>query len=162
MKQKLTLYILIGIILCSCAFESENNLEEIVDDFYQTYSERQDFDKFIDFYDESILLKDMINGDSIAGKEELKIFFDWNNPDFEKNDISSVIVNEKIVHDNKIVIQGYFTSFKWRDTKFEAMHFATVLTFNKAGKIIEQVDWINYPTNLVDYSKRKNSNDWLK
>ena len=41
------------------------------------------------------------------------------------------------------------------------MHFMSMLEFNKAGKIIKQKDWINYPQNLIDYNNRKNSNKWI-
>ena len=29
------------------------------------------------------------------------------------------------------------------------------------GKIVRQVDWINYPSSLFDYSNRQNSNLWI-
>ena len=58
--------------------------------------------------------------------------------------------------------KGYFTPFKWGNAEFEAMYFTTLLNFNEQGKIIKQVDWINYPSTLVDYDNRKNANEWIQ
>ena len=154
--------LLIGLLLLSCSPEDEKGLDITVERYYQTYNEHQELDKFIDFYDENIVFEDIINGDRIAGKEKLKIFFDWNNPDFKRLEDNILEVTEIIIKNNKVVVKGYFTRFKWRKTEYEAMHFTTLLTFNELGKIIKQVDWINYPTNLVDYNERKNSNAWIK
>jgi hypothetical protein len=62
---------------------------------------------------------------------------------------------------NKVVTTGHFTAFKWGELEIEAMQFTSILTFNSSGKIIKQVDWINYPSYLVDYNNRKNSNKWI-
>lgn len=51
--------------------------------------------------------------------------------------------------------------FKWKDSSFEAMYFTTILTLNETGKIIRQIDWINYPATLVNFNLRKNSNEWI-
>ncbi|MEX0361811.1 MAG: nuclear transport factor 2 family protein, partial [Allomuricauda sp.] len=130
--------------------------------FFKVFNKRQDFERFLDFYDDTVVLEDIINGDRIEGKQALRSFFDWSNPDFELLEESSLVVNEITVDDNRVVVSGYFTPFKWGDTEFEAMHFTTLLTLNESGKIIKQVDWINYPSNLVNYNTRKNSNTWLK
>ena len=36
------------------------------------------------------------------------------------------------------------------------------LSFTEQGQIMHQVDWINYPGNLLNYNNRKNANDWLQ
>ncbi len=149
------------ILLSSCSIRIEK-VEITVDNYFRTYNQRKDFQKFLEFYDDKIVLTDIINGDLVTGKNELKDFFDWNNPNFKSLDSNSLIISEKIIDKNQAAIKGYFTPFQWGETRFEAMHFTTILTFNDSGKIIRQVDWINYPTTLVDYHTRKNSNDWLK
>ncbi len=155
-------YLLIGLIFSSCASKEINNIEKTVEDYYKVFNKRQDLDRFMSFYDESIVLEDMINGDRIVGKEALRNFFDWDNSDFKNLSANSLIVSEKITQENKAVVKGYFTRFKWNQTEFEAMHFTTILTFDESGEIVKQVDWINYPSTLVDYNKRSNSNKWIK
>ena len=162
MIKKIIIILLTGLILHSCSDKENSNIDEIVEDYYQTLNKRQDLKKFLDFYDERIVLEDIINGDRIVGKEELSAFFDWNNPDFKSLDLNSLIIDEKIIHNNISVVKGYFSKFQWGQSEFEAMHFTTILTFDKSNKIIKQVDWINYPATLVNYNKRKNSNKWIE
>jgi hypothetical protein len=136
--------------------------KNIVSDFYKVYAQRSNFEQFLSYYSEDAILEDIINGDKIEGKAALKSFFDWSNPNFKKNKVTTLVVSEQIIDGNKAVVKGYFTPFQWGTASFEAMHFTTILTFNAAGKIIKQVDWINYPANLIDYSKRKNANEWIE
>lgn len=161
-KLPIITVLLIGLIFHSCSNREGSDIDKIVEDYYQTYNTRQEIEEFILFYDESIVLEDIINGDRIAGKEALRNFFDWGNPNFKSLDTINLMVNEKIIKDNKAVIKGYSARFQWGGTEFGFMHFTTILTFNESGKIIKQVDWINYPSNLVDYDTRKNSNRWIK
>ncbi|MFT6827204.1 MAG: hypothetical protein ACJAZV_000485 [Roseivirga sp.] len=107
------------------------------------------------------MLEDMINGDRVEGKEAFSEFFDWKNPDYVKLDSAALYIREQIIDNNKVVTTGHFTAFKWGELEIEAMQFTSILTFNSSGKIIKQVDWINYPSYLVDYNNRKNSNKWI-
>lgn len=163
-KRRLSLYIclVIGLLFYSCKTNQSYSTQEIIEDYYQVFNERQAFEDFLDFYADSILLEDIINGDKIVGKQSLRDFFDWSNPDFECLEANSLYVLEQVVNKNKAVVKGYFTAFKWGDATFEAMHFTTILTLNESGKIVKQVDWINYPATLVNYNERKNSNEWIK
>jgi len=161
MKQVFTL-LLFGLLFNACSIDKDRTIERIVDDYYKTYNKRQDIDKFIGFYDNGILLEDIINGDRIEGKSDLRNFLNWENPNFKILESNSLRITEKIIKKNKAVVKGYFTKFQWGDNEFESMHFTTVLTFNDSDKIIKQVDWINYPTELINYDKKKNSNEWIK
>lgn len=113
------------------------------------------------FYDEAIVLEDIINGDSIVGIQQLGAFFNWNRPGLARTN-PALIIEDQIIDGNKVVTKGYFTPFKWQGQLFEAMYFVTFLYFNEEGKIYKQVDWINYPKILVDYANRKNANQWIK
>ena len=153
-------FFLFGILSCSTENKSINT-DAIVAEYYTTYQKRSDFEKFLHFYDENIILEDIINGDRIIGKAAFADFFNWNNPNFSRTDTTALVIYDQIIEGNKVVTQGYFTEFKWGETTFEAMHFTTILTFNEQGKIIKQVDWINYPASLVDYENRSNANEWI-
>ncbi len=154
--------LVISLFFYSCSNKETSLVENTTDQFYQTFNERQDFEKFLSFYAEEAILEDIVNGDRIEGKEALKNFFDWTNPDFQLLEDNSLVVSEQIIQNNKAVVQGYFTPFKWGTAEFEAMHFTTILSFNEEGKIIKQVDWINYPATLVNYNERKNANEWIE
>lgn len=116
---------------------------------------------FLDFYDENMVLEDMVSGDRKVGKEEFAEFFNWDHPSFMLLDSVSMVIENQIIDGYEVVTQGHFTPFKWDSTRVDAMHFTSILTFNQKGKIIKQVDWINYPSYLIDYQKRKDSNSWI-
>lgn len=161
MKLNMCFCAIISMVIFSCTPKDEN-ISKIAREYYETYQERNDFEKFLSFYDENIVLEDIINADRIIGKKALKEFFAWNNLSFKKVDTSIFVIYEQTIEENRVITSGHFTEFLWGEQKFEAMHFVTILTFNQSGKIIKQVDWINYPSNLIDYTKRKNSNEWIK
>jgi ketosteroid isomerase-like protein len=160
-KSQIFLFVL-AVSLISCLKENRNSRnKEYTQQFFKVYADHNDFDQFISYYADNTVLEDIINGDRIEGKDALKIFFDWDNPNLIRKSSKALVMQELIVEGQQAVIKGYFTPFEWQTTPFEAMHFTTILTFNDDGKIIKHVDWINYPASLVDYQNRKNSNDWI-
>ncbi len=162
MYQNQLLSILIILIFFTGCYESKQDLSAVAEDYYATYAQREDLDYFMSFYSDTATLKDYISGDQIVGKAALMDFFDWDNPNFQLSDSVALVVNRLIVSENHIVASGYFTSFEWGGSSYESMQFISILTLNSVNKIILHEDWINYPNNLLDYSNRKNSNNWLK
>lgn len=148
------------ICLTSCN-KAPTKIENTVTAYYEVYKTKEDFEGFLKFYDDDIVLIDIINGDSIVGIEQLTNFFAWNTPGLERTN-PVLMIEDQIIEGNKVVTRGYFTPFKWQGQPFEAMYFVTILYFNETGKIRKQIDWINYPNTLVDYANRKNANQWIK
>lgn len=151
-------------VLCigACKYQPDNDMAQTIDAYLATYAERQDFESFLSFYSEDVVLEDIISGERIVSKSALKDFFDWNNPAYHKIEESTLIVQSITIEKNKAVVEGYFTAFKWGDSVFEAMHFVSMFTLNDKNKITQQTDWINYPNTLVDFATRKNANDWIE
>jgi len=116
---------------------------------------------FLEFYADGVVFEDIVNGDRLVGKQALEKFLNWTHPDFQLLEEDALVVEETFIAENTAIVNGYFTRFKWGESEYEAMHFTTQLTFDMDGKIVRQVDWINYPASLVDYSNRQNSNLWL-
>lgn len=163
MKIKSIIFLFsIALTIFSCAKKNDNNIRTIVQDYCETYQERSDFEKFLSFYDENIILEDIMLGEKKMGKKALTSFFNWDDPNFKKKEAKSCIISNQIIEGNQVVIKGYFTPFAWGEQVFNAMHFTSFLTFNKTRKIVKQVDWINYPSNLLDYGNRKDSNEWIQ
>ena len=157
----------IGLLICllfttACKETHKISVEEITLQWYDVYQERSDFEHFLSFYDEEMVLEDFIFGVRVEGRENFKAFFDWPNPNFKKLEDKTLVVTETVIDKNRAVLIGYFTPFKWGEVTSEAMHFTTILEFNESGKIIKQQDWFNYSNSLVNYDTRKNSNEWLK
>lgn len=161
--MKTASYLFLLLVCVSCIVKIEKpNIYDIVSDYYETYKTRTDFDKFLDFYDDQMVLEDMINGDRKVGKKEFAKFFDWTHPNFKSLDSVALMIENQVFDKNQVVTQGYFTPFEWAGTKVGPMQFTTILTFNDKGKIIKHVDWINYPSHLIDYQNRKDSNTWIR
>ena len=97
----------------------------------------------------------------IVGKDQIRTFFDWPHPYFTKLSDENFVITDQYFTGNTVITNGYFNPFKWQDIEVEAMQFSSQLVFNKDGKIIKHIDWINYPAYLIDYQTRLNSNDWI-
>ena len=160
--MRLLVFILFISFLCSCASNDQRaELKDTVDQYYSNYQVRSEFDGFMDFYADSVQFEDIINGDRLSGKAAIREFFQWDNPEFKLLDSVAFIIEDQVVDQQKSITKGHFTPFEWSGTRYESMYFTSILEFNKDQKIVKHTDWINYPSNLVDYSKRKDSNKWI-
>ncbi|MFY9243646.1 MAG: nuclear transport factor 2 family protein [Polaribacter sp.] len=165
MKLKITFYKKLLIVICvfqiiGCS-KKDKTIQKDVNNYYSIYKERKDLDAFLNYYNENIVLEDIVNGDKIIGKEKLTAFFNWNVEGLKMLSKQSLVITEQIIENKKVVTKGYFTPFEWSGVKFEAMHFTTILIFNDKNKIIKHIDWINYPSTLINYHNRNDSNKWL-
>lgn len=140
---------------------SPDQTELIAREYFETYAQRTDFNKFINFYDQEVELRDIVNGDEIKGRQNLASFFNWAHPDLKMIHDRALVLEDLIIAENKAIGKGHFTEFKWGESTFGPMHFTMILIFNEQGKITRQTDWINYPITLIDYTKRKDSNEWI-
>ena len=153
--------LLLSLVLLLPGCNSQSTTSQHVDLFIRLYEERTDFQDFLDLYAEDVVLEDMVTGYRLEGRDAFAEFFNWPDKRFEKLSEKTFIIQNKVVEDNKAVISGYFTAFKWDGQSVEPMQFTTWLYYNEAGKIIKHIDWINYPNSLIDYAKRGNSNLWI-
>lgn len=149
-----------GATLASCT-NAPPGLRAVVSDYYAVYAERSDAEAFLSFHADSVELRDYVAGERIQGVEALREFFDWGDPSFRMRDSVALVVQDIVVEANRAVVKGHFTPFAWAGLPFEAMQFTTILTFDAEQRIALQEDWINYPTDLLDYDSRKNSNHWI-
>jgi len=133
------------LIFPQCKNDQSSKIYNIVTDYYQTYQARTDYKKFMTFYAEDIVLDDVINKTVITGKEELLSFFDWTNPSFQKVGDHALEITDQHISNLTVTTSGNFSAFQWDGKRYEPMRFTTVLTFNPEGKIIRQLDWIDYP-----------------
>ena len=62
------------------------------------------------------------------------------------------MLEDLLVQGNLAIGSGYFTPFNYHGFTYaeeEPMRFTIWLTWNDQGKIIKQVDWIDYPGELL-------------
>ena len=161
--MRLLIFSLCLSILCACSSNDQQaDLKATIAQYYTNYQVRSDFNRFIDFYADSILFEDIINGDRLSGKVAIREFFQWDNPDFRLLDTVAFIIQDQVVDKKMSITKGYFTPFEWSGMRYESMYFTSILEFNKDLKIVKHTDWINYPSSLVDFGQRKDSNKWIK
>lgn len=161
--MQLHLYIILlgSLIFLSCQ-KQEDKVEKVVADFYDVYQNRIHIDSLLSFYADSATVEDVISGFRCRGKDEIKAFFDWSNPDFRLLQEKALIVNDYIFNENTATITGHFEPFQWGEERYEEMLFTTLLHLNSDGLIVRQTDWINYPNELLDYEKRGDANQWIR
>ena len=69
------IFILLTLLFFSCEKNETASTAETTALLYGIYAERSDFEKFLSFYDEDMVLEDFIFGERIEGKESFKAFF---------------------------------------------------------------------------------------
>lgn len=148
------------LFVISCDRQNEVTYQ-LADDYIQRYQERSDFKSFMDLYSEKVLFEDIILGYQSHNKRELAEFFNWEDPAFQKEHQATFEVSTLNIDANKIMIQGHFNSFKWKDKSYGPMKFVTLLELDKNGKIERHTDWINYPFDLLPKESRNDSNQWI-
>ena len=65
------LLLLIASTLFSCDTKSsKHHIQNITAEYYKVYQERTDFPRFLEFYDEQMILEDIILGEKMEGKKD--------------------------------------------------------------------------------------------
>lgn len=146
--------------LAGCA-EASPGVEATVAEYYAVYAERSDAARFMEFYADTVELRDYVAGERVQGVDALREFFDWGDSRFQMGDTVALYVTSILADADRAVVQGHFTPFDWGDVAVGAMHFTTILTFDADRRIALQEDWINYPAALLDYGSRGDSNAWI-
>lgn len=116
--------------------------------YFDTYAMREDWQTFLDFYDETLYFEDLQFRLVCTNLDSFKRFYNWQNPAFKKVDDKKPILklDQLLVNDSTAIGIGYFDSFYWQNDYVPGpWEFAITLTFNYKGKIIKQTDFINYP-----------------
>lgn len=174
-------YLLVGLgFLLACQTQpvaetssQEEKVREMALAFFQTYAERQDWDKFCSFYREDLQFKDVMLQLELDSLWKFKRFYNWPDTNFAKlsPEQKHVEIHTMLVQDSVVTAYGHFNPFYWYQQKIEepwGMEAMFVLHFDQDQKIIRQVDWIEYgPQTLqsvIDRVREKGVQDvpdWL-
>lgn len=150
--------ITIALLITQCAAPPPNQdvesnpLKATVEAYIQTYQERADWEAFLSFYSDSVLMKDILLDLEFQGKEAFAAFYDWPNPAFEKlyPGQKTFELEEVVIQENIAAIRGTFTPFIWKKERQDwAGGFTIWLYFDEGQKIIQQVDYIKYPKRFL-------------
>lgn len=143
--------------------------------YFETFAERSDWDKFCSFYREDLHFKDITLQLELDSLWKFKRFYNWDgegnrfkkmSPEQKHLNLQSLVVEEKVAVGRGRVspyyYDGYLIDSEW------GMEFTIWLRFDKDLKIVEQIDWMEYdPVTLDNIVKRFNENgfkgieEWL-
>ena len=143
--------------LTNCAKPANENKQAIraaALSYFNTYAEREDWEKFLDHYSDSLFFEDKIAQIETKGIDEFKDFYNWPDPRYEKHeDHEDALILEELIIDGKTAVgRGYFTPLYW-DGKLYTMEwggsFTIWLHYNDDLKIDHQIDWIEYSGDVL-------------
>ncbi|MCB1055435.1 MAG: nuclear transport factor 2 family protein [Acidobacteria bacterium] len=120
-------------------------MAEVAASYFDVYAERSDFDRFMSFYADDAYLKDVVYGNEVRGKENIRRFFDWNGGNFKAvGPGPALTIEAQIVSGEIVVTRGVFNRFEYGGKVLGPWEFVIWQQFNESGEIIRQEDWINY------------------
>ncbi len=124
------------------------------EDYFARYAARDDWPGFVNQFAEDLQFEDPLANMTLTSREEFKAFYHWPDPSFSKHPDhpETLVLEDLLVQGNLTIGSGYFTPFKYQGFTYaekEPMRFTIWLTWNDDGKIIKQVDWIDYPDELL-------------
>ncbi len=142
------LLIVVGVLtLVGCSFfdNSPKVISLTVQSYFDTYRQRSDFDGFMDFYADDVVMQDIVYGNELTGKNEVKAFFDWSRGQFDLLDGKDILtITRQTLESQTVVTEGYFHRFRFNDQTLGPWRFVMIHELDDDSKIIKQVDWINY------------------
>ncbi len=153
--------VLLFVTACTTVTPQHKTLKQVVDDYFDVYAQRSDFDQFMTFYAEEAELIDIVYGNHLQSKNAINEFLDWNRGEFRLVSGQKILtVTQQTIEANTVVTQGYFHSFEYDGAMLGPWLFNITLEFDNAHKIVKQTDWINY-TPRAEFLGGNNMNDKL-
>lgn len=122
--------------------------------YFDRYAARDDWPGFLEQFEDALAFSDPVANVELDSRRQFEQFYFWPDPVFSKHPDypRSLVLKELIVTGSRGIGVGYFTPFNYHGVTFgdrEPMRFAIWLEWNRAGKIVRQTDWIDYPADLV-------------
>lgn len=162
--QRIVLFTLVFALISGAAPATadeppRNTLIKTINDYFATYKQRSNFERFMAFYADNAELTDVIYGAKYSGKKNIAEFLDWNRGEFELVDHEKVFTITHQTHQgNRVVTQGYFNKFKFNDDELGPWLFVMIHEFDSHHQIVHQTDWINYtPRSILESGSNWNN-----
>jgi hypothetical protein len=181
-KLFLIFNLVIILFISSCSPSQKNTevkrsqqVEQVAKDFFATFAQRKDWEKFCSFYREDLVFDDVLLQLHLDSLWRFKRFYKWDeagkpfrklSPEQQHITIESLVVNDSIA-----VGIGRINPFYYHDRLIDAewgMEVTFWLYFDENLKIKKQIDWIEYDAevleNVIKHYKEKGVNktpEWL-
>ncbi|WP_130635666.1 nuclear transport factor 2 family protein [Alteromonas sp. KUL49] len=139
-----SVFVICGVVATSNCFAS-TALTSTVNEYFEVYQQRKDFNSFMAFYSENAVLKDVVYELEVAGKGNIAEFFDWSRGSFSAAGDGPILsVNSHFIDGNSVVTRGVFHRFSFNGKEMGPWDFIILQRFDQHGLIEYQEDWINY------------------
>lgn len=171
----LTILIVLLLITNSCiqtnsadSSNFEHSVRNEAINYFDTFSERSDWDKFLSFYREDVRFKDITLQLELDSLWKFKRFYKWDEegdrfkklyPEQEHLNIQSLVVEG-----NTVAAKGHLNPFYYDGTLIDSdwgMEFTIWLTFDENLKIIEQNDWMEYDAGTLENTIQRINNNGI-
>ena len=161
MKYTIWLAVALSTLMIACGpseeevFEKDTRKKAI--DYFATYQQREDWNKFLSFYHPKVTLTDVALKTRTRGLDEFEEFYNWPDSNFQKISAAQkhLELQDIMVQDSVVVARGHFNPFFWHGEKQEWTGGFTIwLYFDKNEKIRHQVDYIQYPASVILSARR--------
>ncbi|WP_420387174.1 hypothetical protein [Roseivirga sp.] len=150
MARYLTIFITL-VLLWSCSSEKndKDNIYPLAKHFFDTYSDRSDWEHFKQLYADDLVFEDVIFRYRFD-RTGFENFYNWPDTLFQKHPEypETLILENLTINDSTAIGSGYFTPFYYGEKLFGIDHqwrFVIELTFDKQGLVKHQKDFIEYP-----------------
>ncbi len=139
----------------------KDKLKAITNSYFMAYNDHN-IDRMLLFYDDSAVLIDKTLDHSLQGPKEFRRVateaFNGPSPVY-KNLRFKVFGMEQ--DDYKVTVKGEMQGIEWNRGYLSNWKFRSEIFYNEMGKIIKQVDYIDYPQQVISDANRygkKNKN----
>ncbi|WP_425390748.1 hypothetical protein [Ekhidna sp.] len=153
----------VSAIFISCNPNSKNEaddrairVEQTAKDFFETFAERKDWEKFCSFYREDLEFEDITLQLKLDSLWQFKRFYNW---DVEGDDFRKLTPDQKhltlyslVANDSIAVGRGRVNPFYYYDQLIDSewgMDFTIWLYFDENLKIRKQIDWMEYDAKVL-------------
>ncbi|MEO0337850.1 MAG: nuclear transport factor 2 family protein [Bacteroidota bacterium] len=154
----LTLISITMLLLSTCTNTKQARIDAVrvqAEAFFETYAEREDWEKFCSFYSEDMQFEDVLLQLKLDSLWQFQRFYNWPDGNFQKlsPDQEHLIIDEMVVDENTVVARGNFQPFYWYDQPVKpiwGMQATFWLHFDEDLKIDHQIDWIEYDPSVLE------------
>ena len=135
----------------------KDQVEQVAKDFFDTFAQREDWEKLCSFYREDLKFEDILLQIKLDSLWQFKKLYKWdeegNNfrkltPDQKHVEIDALVVNDSIA-----IGYGHLNPFYYYDRLIDekwGMKVNFILYFDENLKIKKQVDWIEYHDDVLE------------
>ena len=139
----------------SSASSYEEEVRQKATAFFETFSQRKDWDKLLSFYRPDLQFHDISLHLELDSLWQFERFYNWPDTGFQKlsPEQEHLAIESLVVEDSTAVVRGHLNPFYYYGKLVDVdwgMEFTIWLYFDQDLKIKRQVDWFEYDPSVVE------------